>query len=79
MSSHVWTVHKLDSSYLAKTTVKYIQGTVILIVVHIVNKIFHLELYTVSFIIFATFKLLIAIFFGQPLKERIETDNVNCL
>ena len=53
---------------LAETGIEYVERTVILIGDRVVCKIFHFELYTETFVVFATFELLISILFGQSLE-----------
>lgn len=59
-----------QNTYITKTTIKYIQRAIILIVIHVMDKIFHFHLNTISLIVFSTFKSLITIFFSNSLKIR---------
>lgn len=50
--------------YLTKAAVKYVKWAIIIRSSHVINKVFHLQLHTVSMIVFPTFEFLVSIFFA---------------
>ena len=54
---------------LTKRAIKYIQGTIITISVHVMQVILHLHLDRVSIIVFPTLELLVPVLSTQPLKN----------
>jgi hypothetical protein len=63
-------IENIKRTYITKTTVKYIQRTIVFIIVHVMNKIFHFHLYTISLIVLSTFKSLVTILFSYSLIEK---------
>jgi len=63
-------IEKIIITYITKTTIKYIQRTIIFIIVHVMNKIFHFHLYTISLIVLSTFKSLVTVLFSYSLNEK---------
>jgi hypothetical protein len=54
---------------LTETAVKYVQGTVVRVVLHVIHKVFEFKFDTVTVIVFAALEHLIAVLLGQSLIE----------
>ena len=59
-----------STTYITITAIKYIEGRVIPVVIHVVDVIFHLHFNAVTFIIFTTLELLVPVFVSQALQVK---------
>jgi hypothetical protein len=64
-------------TYITIAAIKYIQWAVICGGLHVVGVILHLHLYRITFIVFTTLKLLVAILLGQSLHHREPLDRIS--
>lgn len=53
--------------YLSKTRIKNIKRTVVIVIFHVMDKVFHFQLDAIAFIILSAFEFLISELFSESL------------